>query len=76
MFLFPCMKAPSSRKFTQISFHPTGGRAVSLLRLPLDRLYPTSPQGPLEQRGPLGSLDPLLELQPMLHTEKVQLFSA
>lgn len=56
MFLFPCMKAPSSREaFTQISFPSNWWETLFLLlRLPLDRL-PYIPLSPLEQ-GSTGTV--------------------
>ena len=75
MFLFPYMKAPSSRKFKQISFPSSWWESC----FPFEASPGQATLHPPESswaRGPLGPLDPLLELQPMLHMEKVQLFSA
>ena len=62
MFLFPCMKAPSSRKFTQTSFPSNWWESC----FPLEASPRQAVLHPPESswaRGPLGPSDPLLELQ-------------
>ena len=62
MFLFPCMKAPSSRKFTQTSFPSNWWESY----FPFEASPGQAALHPPESssaRGPLGPSDPLLELQ-------------